>query len=652
LEGTLNRRGIFFRKLAAADLEFFEARAAGIPWGLALTINAPIAEAVLPRAAQKSGQWKLEGRQYPAGIAEIFDLNRAVDWQLRGSGAAADEAHTVAAGDWFAVQYETAPDGGVSFLWRVVTRNGQRRLWQKIEDNVSRHVVAHMAHFSDVHPEYGAIEELLGAAEPIAEEEIFASAALEEIESEPSLVPASNPDVSETTLRLSNGAIVQYQYYTPQFPLLPSKLDESTQEKNEPATPSIDSILKLGERSQPIQIDETPIFPPKNTPAGSASLKQARRSGSRSHWLRTASASVLGLLVLAALGARNTDIRALVCDRFGFQCAAHQVAAETRVLPLGPATPADAPVHTASIPAAAPEPTTAAKPVDTTGTARAPYVDEVVWSFLADTRNSDQLKNFLSQFPASSYRPLAQIRLAALEPRATDCDFLAAHPLDAQKNPEVIGVMLESLNTSLAMRACEQAVASYPDALRFPLQLGRGYEKAKRYDEAHRWYVKAADLGNAQAMHNLGFQYATGQGVARDYAEARKWFIKAAALGNGPAMLHLGDLYANGLGVTRDYSEARHWFVLAANRGIAIAMTRLGDLYVNGDGVARDYAEARQWYRKAADLGAAPAMYNLALLNEKGRGGPRDYAEAKKWYAKAADIGNEDARRSLTRLRR
>ena len=662
MEGALNRRGIFFRRLAASDLEFFEARTAGFPWGLALTINAPIAEAVLPRAAQRRGQWKLEGRHYPTGAAETFDLNRAVDWQLRGSGVAAEEARAVAVGDWFVVQYETAPDGVVSFLWRVVTRNEQRRLWQKIEDNVSRHLVARMAHFADVHPEYDSIEALLSGPEAIEEAELTSPAALDEVENESGLVPPPGPDFSETTLRLSDGAIVQYQYYTPQIPVpsaqlapVPPESDLPADEKNEGAPlPAIDSILKLGGMLQPILIKENPIFPPKATtrPPGISSRPPKSEGPVRRHLWLTTSASALVLLAVTALAAKYTPaIGTFVCGRLGISCPAQQIAAQTPALRAGPAAATDEPVHTASIPAA-PDRASAAKPADATITARAPYVDEVVWRFLADTKNSDQLKSFLSQFPASSYRPLAQIRLAALEPRVTDCDLLAAHPLDLQKNPEAAGVKIQFLNTTLAMRACEQAVADYPDALRFPLQLGRGYERAKRYDDAHRWYVKGAELGNAQAMHNLGFQYATGQGVARDYAEARKWFTRAAAHGNGPAMLHLGDLYANGLGVSRDYAEARRRFMDAADRGIATAMTRLGDLYANGDGVSRDYAEARQWYAKAAELGSAPAMYNLALLNEKGRGGPRDYAEAKKWYAKAADIGNEEARRSLARLNR
>jgi hypothetical protein len=60
--------------------------------------------------------------------------------------------------------------------------------------------------------------------------------------------------------------------------------------------------------------------------------------------------------------------------------------------------------------------------------------------------------------------------------------------------------------------------------------------------EAHRWYEKAAALGDAVAMNNLGVLYNTGRGVSRDYAEARRWYEKAAALGNELAKTNLATL--------------------------------------------------------------------------------------------------------------
>jgi len=669
VEGTLNRRGIFFKKLAAPDLEFFAARTASpANRRIALTINAPIAEAALPRAAQRGGYWKVEGRQYPAGAAEPFDFNRSLDWQLSGPGTEGAVVRAVAAEDWFAVQYEIAPDGKVSFLWRAIMQRGQRSLWHKIEDGISRHLVARMAHFSESHPEYDAAGALFDGVAGGLEEELegvaagvrslLANIALPGFGSHQASAPFSAGTISHDAPRLSpTEASIPL---APSSPPFENELPSATEGKA-PSAPAIDAMFNLGKAQEPILLGDVSASLAKEMPvvAPQIALSAAKPPASgRSRRLGKLSASALGLLVLATLGAKNSDaVGAFACEKFGLHCMdKRQARSEALTLPAAAVTaPADDPVHTGSVPSSAPlgpPPSPKAAEDGVEAAAHAPYVDEVVWRFLKDTRNSDQLKNFLLQFPTSSYRPLAQIRLAALEPKVTECDLLAAHPFDQQKNPEVSGVKIQFLNTTLATRACERAVEDFPEALRFPLQLGRGYEKAKRYDEAHRLYLKAAELGNAQAMHNLGFQYATGQGAPRDYALARKWFSEAAALGNAAAMLHLGQLYANGLGIHRDYGEARRLFAQAADRGIPIAMIYLGELYASGSGVPQDYNEARQWYRKAAQLGSAPAMYNLGLLHEKGRGGPRDYAEARKWYAKAADIGSDEAKRSLARLKR
>lgn len=663
MEVTLNRRGIFLKKLAAPDLEFFAARTASLASRrLALAINAPIAEAVLPRAARRGGYWKAQGRQYPDGEAETFDLNRSVDWQLSGPGTDAAIVRSVAVGDWCAVQYEVDPDGKVSFLWRVVPRNMQRSLWLAIEKGVTRHLVSGMTHFSENHPEYDAVEALLDEASDELDEEPEQATGVRSLFASITLPGFGFPQAS---VRFGDGTISQYEprlspVETP-IPLAPPPVESKSSAAAEfsvPAAPTVDAMLNLGKTRPPILLSDVSASLAKEMPAvfSRQTVSSPAKPPVPGHGRRLGkvSASALGLIVLAVVGAKNTDaVGTFACEKFGLRCADKQHAKSEAPAPAAAVPPAD-PVQTASVPAAAPiEPSSPTKLADEDeAAAQAAYVDKVVWRFLQDTKNSGQLKKFLSQFPASSYRALAQTRLAALDPNVTECDLLAAHPLDQQKNPEVTGVKIQFLNTPLATRACERAVADFPEALRFPLQLGRGYEKAKNYDDAHRWYVKAAELGNAQAMHNLGFQYATGQGAPRDYAEARKWFSRAAALGNAAAMLRLGEFYANAIGVPRDYREARRWFVQAADRGLLPAMIGLGELYANGKGVPRDYDEARLWYRKAAELGSAPAMYQLGQLHEQGHGGRRDYAEARKWYAKAADIGNDEAKRSLVRLKR
>lgn len=64
--------------------------------------------------------------------------------------------------------------------------------------------------------------------------------------------------------------------------------------------------------------------------------------------------------------------------------------------------------------------------------------------------------------------------------------------------------------------------------------------------EAVRWYRKAAEQGNAEAMNNLGSAYCAGSGVPQSLSECARLFRKSAELGNDTAMFNLGLMFENG----------------------------------------------------------------------------------------------------------
>ena len=45
------------------------------------------------------------------------------------------------------------------------------------------------------------------------------------------------------------------------------------------------------------------------------------------------------------------------------------------------------------------------------------------------------------------------------------------------------------------------------------------------------WYRKAAEQGHAHAQFNLGLMYSKGKGEEQNYEEAVKWYNKAADQG-------------------------------------------------------------------------------------------------------------------------
>ena len=163
------------------------------------------------------------------------------------------------------------------------------------------------------------------------------------------------------------------------------------------------------------------------------------------------------------------------------------------------------------------------------------------------------------------------------------------------------------------------------------------------YTEAAKWYRKAAEQGDPNAQHNLGVMYEKGQGVPQSYIEAAKWYRKAADQGCVSAQNNLGFLYVDGNGVEQSHVEAVKWFRKAADQGDATAQCNLGFHYIRGNGVEQSNTEAFRWFRKAAEQGYANAQFNLAQCYKQGRGVAQSDAEAVKWFLKAAEQGDVDA---------
>jgi len=83
-----------------------------------------------------------------------------------------------------------------------------------------------------------------------------------------------------------------------------------------------------------------------------------------------------------------------------------------------------------------------------------------------------------------------------------------------------------------------------------------------------------------RAQVRIGLRYATGQGVPKDFSEAVKWWIRAAEHGNADAQFYLGVCYLKGGGVPKDDTEAAKWFQKAAAQG---------------------HSAAREWLRRLRD---------------------------------------------------
>src|SRR5262245_43037969 len=232
------------------------------------------------------------------------------------------------------------------------------------------------------------------------------------------------------------------------------------------------------------------------------------------------------------------------------------------------------------------------------------------------------------------------------ESSISECDRLAASPLDSTRPAGVEGVRPQNVDAKTAVPACEAALKAAPTSSRIMFQLGRAYAAANEHVKARQQYASADALGHVTATNNLGAYFVEGLGGPRDLLEGRRLY-EAAAAGLALAMYNAGTLYEEGKGVPKEYARAWSWYERAAKADYPPAMERLGLFSLNGWGVTKDTAEAMRWFEKAAALGDPAAMFRLGSLFHVGSTLPRDYATALRWYEKAASLGEVRAMNNL-----
>ena len=132
--------------------------------------------------------------------------------------------------------------------------------------------------------------------------------------------------------------------------------------------------------------------------------------------------------------------------------------------------------------------------------------------------------------------------------------------------------------------------------------------------EAIKWIGMAAELGNAEALFNMGVFYMEGMGCDQDMELSAKYFHRAARRRHPEAQFAYGDLLSQGWGVEQDEKRALKWFLDAAENGHVEAMYRLGECYEQGIGTDVNLEAAKKWYDAACNKGHRMAAQKLVMV--------------------------------------
>ncbi|MFC2248843.1 caspase family protein [Labrys portucalensis] len=278
--------------------------------------------------------------------------------------------------------------------------------------------------------------------------------------------------------------------------------------------------------------------------------------------------------------------------------------------------------------------------------------ENLFWQSIQNSSDPAMFQAYLDQVGigtfTGTYKVLAQIKLAALQPKAaqqpaakpapssppppaeqatlspqptpgnavadaavTACDQAAADARDPDKPAAIAGARLSGDGASAAIAACSKAIAVPAAPRRVFYQLSLAYAQAGQDSLALAQLQKAASLGHGLALYELAGRYLAGRGVPKDAIKALSLYYKAIDGNYAPAVSRIAWMYANGLGASRDYRKAAAIYELGVKSKEPTAYSGLGLLYLRGQGVTKDVGKACDLFRQGAAAGDADAAGNL-----------------------------------------
>lgn len=182
--------------------------------------------------------------------------------------------------------------------------------------------------------------------------------------------------------------------------------------------------------------------------------------------------------------------------------------------------------------------------------------------------------------------------------------------------------------------------------------------KMTNYAKAREVWETLAEVGNGDALFNLGVMAEDGLGESRNMAKAEALYTSAANGNNFKAQYRLGLLYSTGGLLSKDVQKARVYLSQAALHGDKDAVSLLAQLSDASQtptplqqadllSALGQHIEAAKLYRALADTGDATAQTRLAWMHEAGRGVPQDLTEAARRFEIAANAGHAEAQYAL-----
>ena len=137
--------------------------------------------------------------------------------------------------------------------------------------------------------------------------------------------------------------------------------------------------------------------------------------------------------------------------------------------------------------------------------------------------------------------------------------------------------------------------------------IGMYYQLVKNYPQMKRYYLMAIDLGDSEAMLNLGLYY---QDIEVDPELMKQYYLMVIEKGNSTAMNNLGYYYEC---TEVDPELMKMYYFMAIERGNSAAMFNLGHYYRYIEPI---YKLMKRYYLMAIERGIWLVYHNFYKINK------------------------------------
>ena len=183
-------------------------------------------------------------------------------------------------------------------------------------------------------------------------------------------------------------------------------------------------------------------------------------------------------------------------------------------------------------------------------------------------------------------------------------------------------------------KASEQKNTNAMYQLSMAYLLGEGVQQDIK--KGNTLKIQAANMGNTKAQIDLAQSYRTGDEndeIPKNLEKAAYWYSKAAALGDKNALNNLAYMYAMGDGVTQNHSTALKYYLMAVQKGEDSSQVAICGYYLESQApLPQDFMKTRSWCQAAADKNNNDAKLLLGRIYAQGLGVKQDKAKALYWY--------------------